>query len=41
MDLTGRPLRGFVMVEPAGLEGERLQRWVHEAVARAESLPPK
>jgi hypothetical protein len=41
MDLTGRPLRGFVMVSPAGLEGERLQRWVREAVARAESLPPK
>src|SRR5688500_13103197 len=41
MDLTGRPLRGFVMVEQAGLEGERLQQWVREAVARAESLPPK
>jgi hypothetical protein len=41
MDLTGRPLRGFVMVRPAGLTGGSLRRWVHEAVARAEALPPK
>lgn len=41
MDLTGRPLRGFVTVRPAGLEGDRLKRWVQEAVDCAESLPPK
>ena len=28
-------------MRPAGLKGNRLNRWVQEAVARAESLPPK
>ena len=41
MDFTGRPMRGFVTVEPDGLKGDRLRRWVREAVARVESLPPK
>jgi TfoX/Sxy family transcriptional regulator of competence genes len=41
MDFTGRPMRGFVTVRPEGLDGDRLKRWVDEAVARAESLPPK
>jgi TfoX/Sxy family transcriptional regulator of competence genes len=41
MDFTGRPMRGFVTVHPEGLEGDRLERWVQDAVARAESLPPK
>jgi TfoX/Sxy family transcriptional regulator of competence genes len=40
-DLTRRPMPGFVTVRPDGLEGERLRGWVQEAVARAESLPPK
>jgi TfoX/Sxy family transcriptional regulator of competence genes len=26
---------------PTGLAGSHLDRWVHEAVARAETLPPK
>lgn len=41
MDFTGRPMRGFVAVQPAGLKGAQLNQWVQEAVARAESLPPK
>ena len=41
MDLTGRRMRGFITVHPDGLAGSQLDRWVHEAVARAESLPPK
>lgn len=41
MDFTGRPMRGFVTVEPKGLNGAQLKRWVQEAVARAGSLPPK
>jgi hypothetical protein len=32
---------GFVTVRPDGLDGDRLQGWVQEGVARAESLPPK
>jgi hypothetical protein len=41
MDFTARPMRGFVTVEPGGLKGAQLGRWLREAVARAESLPPK
>jgi TfoX/Sxy family transcriptional regulator of competence genes len=41
MDFTGRPMRGFVTVRPEGLRGAQLKRWVREAVARAESLPPR
>lgn len=41
MDFTGRPMRGFVTVQPEGLEGAELDRWVRDAVARAASLPPK
>lgn len=41
MDLTGRRMRGFITVHPDGLTGTNLDRWVREAVARAESLPPK
>ena len=41
MDLTGRKIRGFITVHPDGLTGSQLARWVHEAVARAGSLPPK
>ena len=41
MDFTGRPMRGFITVRPDGLDGGHLNRWVQEAVARAESLPPK
>lgn len=37
MDFTGRPMGGFVTVQPEGLKGAQLNRWVHEA----ESLPPK
>lgn len=41
MDLTGRPMRGFVAVRPEGLKGRALKRWVGQAVAHAEALPPK
>ena len=41
MDFTGRPMRGFVTVQPEGLNSAQLNQWVQEAVARAESLPPK
>ena len=41
MDLTGRPMRGFVLVAPAGLTEARLAEWVERGVAHATSLPPK
>jgi hypothetical protein len=40
-DITGRPLRGWVMVEAAGVEGDALEHWLTMAREYAESLPPK
>ena len=42
MDFTGRSMRGFVFVEPAGIKTKRsLASWVGPAAAFAKSLPPK
>jgi TfoX/Sxy family transcriptional regulator of competence genes len=41
MDLTARPMRGFVTVAPDGLKGQALRRWVDRAVAHADTQPPK
>ncbi len=41
-DMTGRPMKGWVLVEPAGVATpESLGKWVQQGVAYAESLPPK
>ena len=41
-DITGRPMKGWVMVEPTGYESEEaLREWVREGVEFALSLPPK
>jgi TfoX/Sxy family transcriptional regulator of competence genes len=42
MDFTGRPMRGFLYVEPAGVAtAAALRTWVGRALAFAESLPPR
>lgn len=42
MDFTGKPLRGFVYVEPAGFESdEALESWVRMSLDFVSSLPPK
>jgi TfoX/Sxy family transcriptional regulator of competence genes len=42
MDFTGRPLRGFVYVEPGGVGTDReLAAWVKRGLAFAESQPTK
>src|SRR5262245_22159894 len=42
MDFTGKPLRGFVYVAPAGFASTRdLGAWVARAADFASSLPPK
>ena len=42
MDLTGRPLRGFVFVRPQGLRGQKvLKAWVDLGLRYAKSLPAK
>lgn len=41
-DLTGRPMRGWLVVAPAGFATDAaLEQWVAIGVAVAESLPPK
>jgi TfoX N-terminal domain len=40
-DLTGRPVKGWLLVEPTGLgNDDDLRRWVGRGVAYARSLPP-
>jgi len=42
MDLTGRAMRGMVLVDPGGFtEDEDLRAWLHRSLAFADSLPPK
>lgn len=41
MDFTGRPMRGFVYVAPAGVADDpELQRWVEAGVSFAAPQPP-
>jgi hypothetical protein len=40
-DITGRPMKGWIMVEESGLEGDALNEWLSKARKFAESLPPK
>jgi len=42
MDITGKVMRGWAMVEPAGIAADAdLRRWVDRAVAFVRTLPPK
>jgi TfoX/Sxy family transcriptional regulator of competence genes len=41
MDFTGRPMTSMVYVEPGGLRGASLRRWVEKAAAFVATLPPK
>jgi hypothetical protein len=41
MDVTGRPMKGWVMVEPKGYKGKGLQGWLERAHAFVSKLPPK
>jgi hypothetical protein len=40
-DLTGRPMRGWVVVAGDHLDDDVLDRWVAEAAAYVATLPPK
>jgi TfoX/Sxy family transcriptional regulator of competence genes len=41
-DMTGRPMKGWLLVEPGGVESsEDLAGWVRQGVEFARSLPPK
>ena len=42
MDFTGKPLKGFVYVEPEGFESDAdLEQWVSVSEDFVDSLPPK
>ena len=42
MDFTGKPLKGFVFVLPAGCATQRaVDAWVKRALAHVAALPPK
>lgn len=41
-DLTGRPMKGWIVVEPAGLKTEaKLSKWIQVAAQYANALPAK
>jgi len=41
-DITGRAMRGWVMIDSIGLDSdELLDKWVHKGVTFAMTLPPK
>ena len=41
-DMTGRPMKGWILVKPAGVAGEdTLAKWVSVGVSYAASLPAK
>jgi len=40
-DVSGRPMKGWVMVEKAGLTDEALADWLLQARSFTEKLPPK
>jgi TfoX/Sxy family transcriptional regulator of competence genes len=41
-DMTGRPMKAWVLVAPAGVETDaQLAAWVERGVTFARSLPPK
>src|SRR5215207_2531134 len=42
MDFTGRPLKGYVYVQAAGLRTDaEVRSWLEQAIDFVESLPPK
>ena len=40
-DMTGRPMRGIVVIDSAVLDDKALDRWVGQARSYVAGLPPK
>lgn len=40
-DMSGRPMKGFVLVAPEGCRGAALKRWFGIAHAYVDAMPPK
>ena len=42
MDITGKPMKGWVIVEPDGVEDDRqLSHWIEQAITFVRTLPIK
>jgi TfoX/Sxy family transcriptional regulator of competence genes len=41
LDITGKPMKGWVMIAAAALTDEATARWIEKARAFAKSLPAK
>jgi TfoX/Sxy family transcriptional regulator of competence genes len=42
MDFTGKPMKGFIYIDPEGFESDKdLRYWVALSETYAKSLPPK
>ena len=41
MDITGKPMRGFVWVDAAAATGDQLAGWILLAERYVDTLPPK
>jgi hypothetical protein len=40
-DITGRPMRGWVLVEPDGIDDDDLKSWIDRSLAFVATLPEK
>jgi TfoX/Sxy family transcriptional regulator of competence genes len=40
-DMTGRPMRGWILVASDGLSDDDLERWIDQACRYAATLPPR
>src|SRR5215469_2460801 len=40
-DMTGRPMRGIVVIDSAALDDKALDRWIEQARSYVAGLPPK
>ena len=40
-DMTGRPMRGIVVIDSAVLDDSALDRWIEQARSYVAGLPPK
>jgi TfoX/Sxy family transcriptional regulator of competence genes len=41
MEMRGRPMEGYIFVDPAGLDDKALRDWLKLALAFVRTLPPK
>jgi hypothetical protein len=40
-DITGKPMKGWILIEEQGVQGEELARWLRRARDFVNTMPPK